>query len=63
MAHHSNQTTLSVDVQMGFLVVCLILIPIGLLIPQLSLLGTVGTWLLVGFVVLKVIKKVLELDR
>jgi hypothetical protein len=48
---------------MGFLVVCLILIPIGLLIPQLSLLGTVGTWLLVGFVVLKVIKKVLELDR
>ncbi|MFA5258794.1 MAG: hypothetical protein WC979_06300 [Candidatus Pacearchaeota archaeon] len=63
MAHHSNSTTLSVDVQIIFLVVCLILIPMGLLIPGLSLLGTVGIWLLVGFVVLKFIKKVLELDR
>jgi hypothetical protein len=53
----------STDLQIGFLVVCLILIPIGLLIPELSFLKTTGIILLIGFALLKFLKKVLELDR
>ena len=60
----NNPTELfSVDVQIIFLIVCLILIPIGLLVPQLSLLKTIGIGLLIVFVVLKLLKKILELDR
>ena len=59
----NTDNSFSVDIQIGFLIVCLILIPIGLLIPQLSLLKTIGITLLVIFAVLKLLKKILELDR
>lgn len=63
MADNPNQDSFGIDIQIGFLIVCLILIPIGLLIPQLSLLKFIGISLLIGFVILKLLKKILELDR
>lgn len=63
MANNKSQDLFSIEMQLGFLVVCLILIPLGLLIPQLSLLKTVGISLLIIFAFFKFIKKILELDR
>ena len=63
MANSNTQDSFSIDIQIGFLIVCLILIPIGLLIPQLSFLMNVGITLLIIFAFIKFIKKVLELDR
>jgi len=62
MANSMNYS-FSTDLQVGFLIVCVIFIPIGLLIPQLSLLKTIGIVLLFLFALFKFIKKVLELDR